>query len=519
MSTQVGERLSGLHDSSHLDWADAMPAMIIAVPELSSESLVQIQAENLFKKAGKIALSGVMNQEKPSEKPRYQNIHEAILGAARGEREAIKMLTSNVAKDLFERIAKAGFVIESRATIDENGTIVQHGQTDEQIQLNTLVYLGKNKAMLPRYMAETRNKFRTKHAILNGQLQDYWLVVISRCEDGKSDKELDEDGFFSVTKSTSVQATTQEGNEAIIQSAFVAGVKDDNSARHDYESVKKFGELAGVPLDGSAAQTIDTPMLIHKSLMPNGIVDVVEWLDNGSGGLFFGQDVPRQDYAEFRLECKKREEEMRPTVDNIVRKIISLAHTVHTPVEASQLLGKVVGAHMAKAAVKDERIDPRVFGTESAHYISYARVQLAAGNYEQAQRATELAVAKEKSSSCPGGAKRNQGVGGGIPDLLAENSGEMLNESESETIDDCDFTSKECPMCKKKDVKTVVRGGVFYGACGCDSKHGKRVETTESTPKEGKTSVRSVDLLISLIRESMASKPKSGKKPEYSLAA
>jgi len=483
---------------------------VIVVSELPSDELAQKRAQRLCKKAGELAIAATDIEDHAD--GQYNNLHEAILGAIRGEQAGIAMLTMNVGKDLFERIAKAGFVMESRSKTDENGEIVQHGQTDENIQLNTLRYLGKNEKMFPRLMGEVRNKYRVGDALRAGHLKDYWFVVLSRCADDMTNNELEDNGFFTLTQSMAVQATTQQGEDIVIQSAFVAGVKDEDSPRHDYETVKQFGEKLGVDLTGTAAETIDTPLLIPKILMPNGVVDLVKLLDEAAGGLFFGQDVPAQDYIDFLADCKTREVEMQPTIEKIVHEIISLADTITNPLEASELLGTVVGKYMVKASVTDERIDPRVFGTESAFLITYARVQIAVGNYGEAHQATNLAVIADKSSSCPGGVKRDQGVDGGIPDMLE--AANDLSSTRTEKIADCDFVSKECPMCHAKNVKTTSKGGVFYGACGCDSVHGKKISTPETKPKDEKQRADYVAQMIRLLRKSSTKPtPNAGKEP------
>lgn len=49
-------------------------------------------------------------------------------------------------------------------------------------------------------------------------------------------------------------------------------------------------------------------------------------------------------------------------------------------------------------------------------------------------------------------------------DIFSGSTGSKQNEPE-----DCEFISKECPNCHKKNVKTVCRNGRYEGACGCKS--------------------------------------------------
>lgn len=341
--------------------------------------------------------------------------------------------------------------------------------------------------MMPRYKAEARNKYRLDNALKQGQLEDYWFLVASPCSDDMTEEELDQQGFFAPTKSMAFQATTLRGGKIIMESAFVAGVRSEGGTRHDFATLNKLGSKFGVDLTGSAAQIIDKPLLIHKSLMPNGVIDVVRLYDDLAGGTFFGEDKPRQDYLAFLDKCEAERKEAEIQVRQMVGMILSRAPEATDPVSATELLNRVVGGYMAKASVKDERIDPRVFGVEAAFYIADARTHLAAGDYERVQMLTRLAVNVERSSSCPGAARRNAADTDGITDITdIESAGSLAKESSE--VADCDFISKECPMCKRKNVKTTVKSGVYYGECGCDSVHGKAITKRDKEPSQKQAS-------------------------------
>jgi hypothetical protein len=116
---------------------------------------------------------------------------------------------------------------------------------------------------------------------------------------------------------------------------------------------------------------------------------------------------------------------------------------------------------MVEQAVVDNSIDARVFGVEAAYRIEAARHYYEAGDMERMLQATQAAKVRETSSSCPGG--------GGGEQNSASTAGESGkgSKSNSSDLEDCDFVSKECPKCHKKNVKTTVRKGKYYGACGC----------------------------------------------------
>jgi hypothetical protein len=247
-----------------------------------------------------------------------------------------------------------------------------------------------------------------------------------------------------------------------VESAFVAGKKTWASPRSDETTIAKLGAELGVNLDGKAAtELLDAPLLVHKSLMPNGALDIVELYDKAAGGTFFGQTKPPQDYAVYKRQCSARETSFEPRVQAIARQLILEAPRITTPRLASERLGKLSQKEMLEHSLHDTSIDARVFGTEAAFRIEHARYLYEQGNLAEATIVANAAQKVARSSSCPGGVNKanpNAEQLGGEPDDKS---------SKNEEVKDCDFISKECPKCHKKNVKTVVKKGKYYGACGC----------------------------------------------------
>jgi len=293
-------------------------------------------------------------------------------------------------------------------------------------------------------------------------------VVLSRAADNMTLEQAAQAGFFTDTMSLAAQATTAEGQGLTTESAFVAGKAQATAARHDAAMVARLGQRLGVDLAGlTAAQLIDTPLLIPKRCMSNGVIDLARWLDEAAGGTFFGQAVPVQDYREFRAHCQRREAELEPTVRDIVGELITRAPAIRTPLEATEWLGKLSGAYLLKRAVFDQQIDGLVFGLESAAYLEAARYQAVQGNVGQAERFLQRAQAADTSNSCPGAGKQ---LGDADPlDALPTDKADQKKTGED---GDCDFISKQCPLCGTKNVKTLVRrlpSGKKHisGSCGC----------------------------------------------------
>ncbi len=432
---------------------------IIDVASQKNDETNHARALWLATHAGAIALQGSFEGIPPIEsKPK--NLYEALPAAAQGDEKALEFVRINVHTDTFERTIKAGFVLSVPLEVLD-GRILQNGQTNEQIQANTLHYLGSATNMLPRFMAETRNMYRLEAALNDGLLDEYNFVVFSRCPDDMSDKELGDAGFFVPTKSMAVQSTSAQNGHIETESAFVAGVTRPNEPRHDRAMVAGFGEQMGVELDKDATHLLDTPILIHKSLMPNGVVDIVRILDEVNGGTFFGELNVVQDYAKFREQCRQRELEMKPLVDTIVAEMIRNIDKIHDPLQAVALLNKLSAQYTLQHSLTDHRIDSRVFGEQSAWHIEFARAQAEVGNINQVKLAMRAALRLETSSSCASG--------GNKPDKEFEMLEDQTSDKKTEEIEDCEFVSKQCPKCGAKNVKTTCISGKFYGECGCHS--------------------------------------------------
>lgn len=442
--------------------------LVFAVPELSGDAEARQRAANFIGAVAAGAWRETMPQSDAEEaikiKP-LESLYDAIKRAAAGNETAYKMVETNVATDVIERTIKAGHIISVDLMVDEAGTIQQHGQSMESVHANSLRFASGNQQMRERTEAETRNAFRIKDFYDQGKLNDYRFVVFSRAADNMSLSDMREAGFFTDTMSCAVQVTSAEDCRLVTESAFVAGKANPEAARHDKATLKALFARLGVDIAAKdATALLDTPLLIHKDLLPDGALNLVEMYDEAAGDTFFGEAKPRQNYQAYKLKCQEREVGFKPKIDAIVSELIAEADTISSRVMAAERLHKLSGKHMIELAGQDFSIDPRVFGDEAAVRIEAARWHYEQGNIQLARQSLQEAVKYDQSSSCPSSLK-NKSAGGGLND--AENTGGNKEDDDA----DCDFVSKECPLCRKKDVKTVVKkeGGkkVIRGDCGC----------------------------------------------------
>ena len=409
MAVAAYEQISYFNDQSGLAGFEGpeLPRAIV-VPDMANDGELIQRAEHFIH----VADTAMRNEvkltlvEEGEAEPQITSLKEAIHAAANGDEKGRKIVRANAATDVIERTIKVEHVMEVALDVDDDGKIHQHGHSSRDIQANSLRYASNHWAMRRRVEAETRNSFRLQASLDEGHLDDYVFVVISRAADDMSQPDMKKAGFFTDTMSASIQATTVKDGVLTTESAFVAGVKQPGEEQHDAETAVALGEQFGVDLAGkSATETIDMPLLIHKSLIPDGVIDLVKIWDDCAGGTFFGRSRPRQDYDSFRAECQAREETFEEKVEAIVGEVISRAASVQTEVQATRLLSKVSGRHMVDKAIEDPSIDPLVFGEESAAYITQSRRHYAMGNVELAEAAAKKARSTERSSSCPGEGK------------------------------------------------------------------------------------------------------------------
>lgn len=391
-----------------------------------------------------------------------ESLQDGIIEAAKGDKEARRMVTTNVRTDVVERTIKSGHVIKVDLMVDEAGNIQQHGQSSESIQANSLRFASRNWQMKERVKAETTNSFRLKLCCEKGLLDDYYFVVVSRAADNMTVPHMDREGFFTDTMSCSLQLTTMEDGKLTTESAFVAGVKSPGGPRHDQETLRGVTAELGIDLpDETATGTINTPFLIHKSVLQNGAIDLVKlWdkhvpKDNENEEIFFGESKPPQDYQEYLKVCREREERFEPKVQKITDRLISEWQHIknHNRSIAVKRLHEISGEEMIEQALGDSDINPKVFGPVSAAEIEQARVAMNQGRYADALLHINTAKAYDESNSCPGA-------------LLDGGQSSDKNSSSSQT-DECEFVSKKCPECGKRNVKTKITKTKITGSCGC----------------------------------------------------
>lgn len=434
----------------------------MSVETLAEQPLYEVTPMPLVMSAAETTAEGVANRhavqfigsvamreevQGPSIERPIDSLQDAIQKAANGDPEARRNVKINAKTIGIEQTIKTGHVgAKVPLFFTEQGELFQYRQSLDSVQANSLRVAEGDPIMQPRTEAEVRNKFRIETLHEQGYFDEgYSLVVLSLAEDHPE--------FFTETMSCSIQVTSKNEDGLTTEPAFVAGIKEPGGEQHDMETVTRFYAMFGIDIRGmTRAEIIDTPLLIHNSLIGDGAIDVVEMLDDCAGGTFFGENKPRQDYLEYKKICAEREERFEPKAEKVTDQIISEYRSIHTRVMATQRLHKLSEAQMVEQAIGDTDIDPRVFGP-AAPYIERARIAYQQGEADQLLVHMKAAKSKAQTSSCPGS---------GIKSLES-----LSGEDSQDSDEDCEFVSKKCPECGAKNVKTKVTKNKITGSCGC----------------------------------------------------
>lgn len=422
----------------------AMPT-VFTVPETTAETVAVRRAARFI---GSVALGEEV--EGPTIEKPLESLHEAIQEAAGGDPTARELIKINAKTTGVEQAIKTGHVgTKVPLFVSSHGEIFQHRQSFSAVHANGLRVSAEDPVMSPRAEAEARNKFRLEALNEQGYFDEgYSLVVFSLAENHPE--------FFTETMTCSIQVTSKNEEGFTTEPAFVSGIAEPGGEQHDMQTVVKLYATLGVDISGKTpAEIIDTPLLIHNSLMPNGAIDVVKWWDDCAGGTFFGENKPRSDYLEYLETCAEREKRFEPKAEKVTDQLISEHLFIHTPLMAAKRLHKLSEEQMVEQAIGDTDIDPRVFGP-AAPYIERARIAYLQGAVEQLIENIRMAKSTARTVSCPGSGFNSDSL-------------DPFSDESTQDTSDCEYVSKECPKCGRKNVKTTETATAIRGDCGCSA--------------------------------------------------
>ena len=249
---------------------------------------------------------------------------------------------------------------------------------------------------------------------------------------------------------------------------FIAAVRGVDKAgnRRDAKGVRHVRERLGARLDSDDPTVgLGGAFWVSKELLPKGLADIIRLNDEGVGGRsFFGVEGQEGDYDTILELSRQRENQAERDMD---AKVHALALEIRGMVRGDDcdaallIMAKHAKDFAAELCTQDETYDAAQFGPAAAGHIERARRFAAQGDLLASEQALEAAKQTAIVYMC------------GMR-LEAEQS----NKGE---LGDCEFVSKECPKCHRKNVKTTARNGVYIGECGC------RSDQVESRSRSRKT--------------------------------
>jgi hypothetical protein len=286
--------------------------------------------------------------------------------------------------------------------------------------------------MYNRTSSEVGNVFLFEDLNEAGVLEDHYAVVCSLASDNKETRR--EFNFSEESLTCSIQLLDVKGTTANLKTALFAGRKNPTADRHDYRIIQQASEKFGASFKVSSfGDSVKVVFIIPKTELPNDIDDFVRILDDVDG-TFYGEDKPRQDYLAYAAVCRQRNKSYTAMVDAITDDLIAEADTFTRPIDAVRRLNKLSGKYCIEHSITDATIDSRVFGIEAAIHIEQARVFEQQGKAEEAKMQIDLAVEKDKSSSCP------------AKSVEAEESVKANSENEK----DDEKVEVSCPFCEAR---------------------------------------------------------------------
>jgi hypothetical protein len=349
---------------------------------------------------GGVAIRGEADHLPTTETNNASTLMTAIQEAARGDKQALTVVNNNVATDVAERLFKAAHQTRIRMRI-EGGKLRQAGRNLTDLHRNAFEHTILNGEMLRRTKKELHNALLFEQLHGAGVLKTHDAVVFSPSPTAMTQKQKKDYNFFLDTETCSIQKLSADGDEVVFESAFVAGKSTPNSERHDIAAIRKLAAERGIEITTDDG----TEMIRHVFLIPKeqvgGIEDVVRWYDDVSGGTFYGEDKPRQDYKRYAVECEERSNGFSGMVQAITAQLIAEAPTFRTALDANIRLDELSEQYSVKRAVNDKTINEAVFGKQAAMHIQEARFFMDRGEFDRAEQSLAMAQATADSGSCP----------------------------------------------------------------------------------------------------------------------
>lgn len=353
-------------------------------------------------------------------------IEVAAYGTGEAAEEAEAVVDINVGTAVVEGYFKKQHRTEVTAELNERGEVVQFGKTKQQINFNSMVFRRNRDERLQAYTrAEALNACREEELIRAGVLNEYMLVVPSLVPDGIEEELLDYrgDGYFTSSMSFCLQGTTMRDGKVVTESVFDEGTAAPDTAsfeertdqRFDIQAMARVYKRCGIPAPSSPLEFLQNPLLIHKSRLPNGMVDFLRQVHEAADEVRGLPPQPRseQQYIDLIAKSKAREDSLADARQEVKRRLLERAGSFDGPMDAIRTLWDLVKEVGVQTSITNRHIDPIVFGQQAAPHIYQARHYADIQDFEAMTRMLDKAYEVAVVSGCGGGSpSKEEGSGG-----------------------------------------------------------------------------------------------------------
>ena len=443
---------------------------VLRVDQLELENQSRASFEKFL---GGIAVESSLSSQNKNNLPETTSLHSKLIEAGNGNAQAIASVYANSKIAVIEAIYKRGHISEVKAEINSDGSVSQFGQTMMDINRNALQIFNRPNAYRKRLEAETLNSHRIESLIKAGLLEDNFLFIPSLYPDDMTNIEAKNYGFFAKTKTNILQTVSVSNGVYELESAFLEGdiyANDKTTLQIVSDIYKYFGYDVS---NYTVTDILKTPLLIPKSVLPNGLIDLVAMFDKIKGNSFFGtKGEAVGNYNERKALSKKRESNLEQTTNEVVSELIS--SKTNSPLDAVNKLIDIVREKVVIRAIYDNSIESSSFGEKAEVFINRGRNMLTIGDQEGLRNAMEDAIDAAEVYMCGFGKSNNKNKERNPNDISANSDEETIDSKSGQIrcINCHKFVAKRevvkpkswcCPKCKYEvDICSgkVLNGGI-----------------------------------------------------------
>jgi rubrerythrin len=360
----------------------------IAYPELVREA-----NEQTSRFLGHVAIDHLVQVEPVSNKVNATTLLAAAQLGRLGDKKSQEVVFMSAVTDLPERLLKSKNETVVRMQIID-GHLVQNGRKNAEVFGNVFLHTQLNDVMFDMSKSQLDNAYLFDALIERGVL-DYYDALVVNCAPTDIDTKQ-KYGFFD-NDAVSMQLLKKDGDEAELQTAFVAGKVAPDATRNDLKAIKIMAQNKGLDMQDVSEEE----MVRFVFLVPKGseVTTFVEQFDNANGGTFYGEAEPRQDYEAFSKMCRSRD--FSAIAWGIANQLMDESINFKEPMDALRRLNKLSGKAAVLYSMDNFDIDARIFGAEAAEYVQLARHALDIGDLNGFEEMLRMALVTERSNSCP----------------------------------------------------------------------------------------------------------------------